>query len=676
MRVTLLKKITGLVFLAVILVGGGNYAANRYFLSTTLDEQNIKDVGKRADLVSSEFEAQKKTLIADASLMAANPQVADRIAQGDTPWLQEYAKGVMAETGLESITISDREGKCIARGHSDKSGDSVANQINVQKALKGEIVVGVEQGTIVKFSLRAGYPVKKDGVVVGVITPGFTLSSERFVDDIKKKLDLECTLFQGDTRISTSIVKPDGKRAVGTKMDNPAVLEAVLEKGQRFNGHNKILGEEYNTVYWPLLDINGKTVGMFFIGQKRAFIELVLSKTQMSSLGSTVIVGLLMLIAGYLFSKALVRPILQTIEYAHNAAKGNLDADLTVTSNDETHTLAEALRTMTANLKVKIQEAEASTRAADAKAQEAQVATQEALDAKQQAESAKREGMLDAANKLEEIVERITSSSEELSQQVELMSRGMDLQRDRVAETASAMEQMNASVISVARQAGEVASSADNAKTKAAGGSDVVRRSQQAIGHVNAIAVQLKENMEQLGAQAQAIGQVMNVINDIADQTNLLALNAAIEAARAGDAGRGFAVVADEVRKLAEKTMGATKEVGENIRAIQESSRKNIGSMDNVAQAIGEATSHSNESAQALEEIVVISRSNAEQVQGIAGAAEEQSGVSEQISSAIEEVNRVASETAEGMTQSVAAIGELARMAGELRQLIGDLKAS
>ena len=154
----------------------------------------------------------------------------------------------------------------------------------------------------------------------------------------------------------------------------------------------------------------------------------------------------------------------------------------------------------------------------------------------------------------------------------------------------------------------------------------------------------------------------MNVINDIADQTNLLALNAAIEAARAGDAGRGFAVVADEVRKLAEKTMGATKEVGENIRAIQDSSRKNIGSMEKAAQAVGEATSHSTESAQALEEIVGISKANAQQVQGIAGAAEEQSGVSEKISSAIEEVNRVASETAEGMSQSVAAIGELARM--------------
>jgi methyl-accepting chemotaxis protein len=675
MRFTLLMKITGLVFLTVMLVGGGNYAANRYFLTNTLDEQNINEVGIRADIVSEQFEAQKKNLLANGFHMASNPHVIKAMAEGDTAWLQAYAKKAMAETGLESITISDRTGKCIARGHSDKVGDSVANQVNVQKALKGEVTVGVEQGTVVKFSLRAGYPVRKGDEIVGVITPGFTLSSDRFVDQIKKTLGLECTLFQDDTRISTTIMK-EGKRAVGTKMDNPAVLESVLKNGKRYLGSNNILGVAYNTAYWPIVDVNGKNAGMFFIGQRRAFIERVLTETHLSSLGSTIAVGLVMLIVGFLVSKALVRPILQTIDYAHNAAKGNLDAELHVTSNDETHTLAEALRTMTANLKAKILEAEASTKAADSKACEAELATKEALEAKLQAESAKREGMLDAAGKLEEIVERITSSSEELSAQVELMSRGMDLQRDRVAETASAMEQMNASVISVARQAGEVASSADTAKNKASGGSDVVRRSQQAIGNVNSIAVQLKESMEQLGMQAQAIGQVMNVINDIADQTNLLALNAAIEAARAGDAGRGFAVVADEVRKLAEKTMGATKEVGENIRAIQESSRKNIGSMDSVAQAIGEATSHSNESAQALEEIVVISRSNAEQVQGIAGAAEEQSGVSEKISAAIEEVNRVASETAEGMNQSVAAIGELARMAAELRQLIGDLKAS
>ncbi len=675
MRLTLLQKILGIIVFSVVLVGGGNYGANRYFLTNTLDEQNVREVGIRADLVSDQFETQKKNLMATGFLMATNAQVANRMAEADTPWLQAFAKKVMAETGVESITISDREGKCIARGHSDKVGDSVANQVNVQKALKGEVSVGVESGTVVKFSLRAGYPVKKGDEIVGVITPGFTLSSDRFVDQIKKTLGLECTLFQDDTRISTTIIK-DGKRAVGTKMDNPQVLEAVLKKGERFLGHNTILGIAYNTAYWPIIDANNKITGMFFIGQRREFLERVLNETHLSSLGSTFVVGLLMLIVGFFFSRALVKPILQTIDFANHVAKGNLDDDLKVNSNDETLTLAESLRTMSANLKVKIQEAEASTKAADAKAHEAQLATQEALEAKKEADSAKRQGMLDAASKLEGIVERITSSSEELSAQVELMSRGMDLQRDRVAETASAMEQMNASVISVARQAGEVATSADTAQAKASGGSDVVRRSQQAIDNVNTIAVQLKENMEQLGKQAEAIGQVMNVINDIADQTNLLALNAAIEAARAGDAGRGFAVVADEVRKLAEKTMGATKEVGENIRAIQDSSRRNIGSMDKATQAIAEATSHSSESAHALEEIVVLSKNNAMQVQGIAGAAEEQSGVSEQISSAIEEVNRVASETAEGMNQSVAAIGELARMAAELRQIIGDLKAS
>jgi len=675
MRFTLLKKITGLVFVAVMLVGAGNYVSSRYFLNNTLDEQNIREIGSRADLVTAQFEDLKKALSASGFHMATNPQVVSKIAEKDTAWLQNYAKSVMEQTGIESITISDAEGMCIARGHSDKSGDSVAGQVNVQKALKGEVSVGVEQGTVIKFSLRAGFPVKKDGAVVGCVTPGFTLSSERFVDQVKKNLNLECTIFQGDTRVSTTIMK-EGKRAIGTKMDNPKVLEEVLQKGKRFIGHNIILGAAYNTAYWPVIDVHDKVAGMFFIGQRREFIERVLSETNMTTLGSTVLVGLLMLLAGYFFSKALVRPILQTIQFANHVAQGNLDDELHVTSNDETHTLAESLRSMAKNLKAKIQEAETSCSQADLKAQEAERATQEALQAKLQAESAKREGMLDAAEKLEEIVERITSSSEELSSQVEVMSRGMDLQRDRVGETATAMEQMNASVISVARQAGDVAGSSDTAKTKAAGGAEVVRRSQLAIGNVNSISLQLKENMQQLGKQAEAIGQVMNVINDIADQTNLLALNAAIEAARAGDAGRGFAVVADEVRKLAEKTMGATKEVGENIRAIQESSRKNIESMDKAAQAIGEATSHSDESAKALDEIVVISKTNADMVQVIAAAAEEQSGVSETISAAIEEVNRVAAETAEGMAQSVLAIGEVAHMAAQLRTIIGELKAS
>ncbi len=122
------------------------------------------------------------------------------------------------------------------------------------------------------------------------------------------------------------------------------------------------------------------------------------------------------------------------------------------------------------------------------------------------------------------------------------------------------------------------------------------------IQHAHELASHLKADMAELGTQAQGIGQIMNVIADIADQTNLLALNAAIEAARAGDAGRGFAVVADEVRKLAEKTMTATNEVGSAIRGIQKSARKNIDNTEKATAAIEEGTGMARRSGDVLRE--------------------------------------------------------------------------
>ena len=129
----------------------------------------------------------------------------------------------------------------------------------------------------------------------------------------------------------------------------------------------------------------------------------------------------------------------------------------------------------------------------------------------------------------------------------------------------------------------------------------------------------------------------MTVIEDIADQTNLLALNAAIEAARAGDAGRGFAVVADEVRKLAEKTMNATKEVGQSIRTIQGGTQSNIQSMDVVVRDIEEVAGLSKHSGEVLEGIVAGAEESAGRIQSIAAAAEEQSATSEEINRSVEE---------------------------------------
>ncbi|MEW5774845.1 MAG: bacteriohemerythrin, partial [Thermodesulfobacteriota bacterium] len=157
---------------------------------------------------------------------------------------------------------------------------------------------------------------------------------------------------------------------------------------------------------------------------------------------------------------------------------------------------------------------------------------------------------------------------------------------------------------------------------------------------------------------------------------NLLALNAAIEAARAGDAGRGFAVVADEVRKLAEKTMTATKEVGDAIGNIQSHARENVAAVEAAAQDIVASTEAANESGRFMEEIVRIVDETAGQVQSIAAASEEQSAASEEINRAVAEVTRVASETAEGMSRSAQALMEATSLVEELDSMIQGMAGS
>jgi len=179
--------------------------------------------------------------------------------------------------------------------------------------------------------------------------------------------------------------------------------------------------------------------------------------------------------------------------------------------------------------------------------------------------------------------------------------------------------------------------------------------------------------MAKLGDQAEGIGRIMAVISDIADQTNLLALNAAIEAARAGEAGRGFAVVADEVRKLAEKTMAATKEVGDAIGGIQEGTRKNMNNVDRSVTTIGEATDLANQSGEALNAIVHLVERTSDQVRAIAAASEQQSAASEEINRSIEDVNVISNETADAMSQAAQAVMELAKQSQELKSLIEDM---
>ncbi|EPR34361.1 methyl-accepting chemotaxis sensory transducer with Cache sensor [Alkalidesulfovibrio alkalitolerans DSM 16529] len=380
-------------------------------------------------------------------------------------------------------------------------------------------------------------------------------------------------------------------------------------------------------------------------------------------------------IAALLISRVVTGPVRRLMAFAGAVAGGDLKATSGIDQKDEIGKLNVSIQQMVDSLIAKMEEAEEKSRLAAQETEKARQATAEAEQARKEAEQAKRQGMLQAAGRIEGIVERMTSASEELSAQVEQASRGSEEQKHRVAETATAMEEMNATVIEVARNASQSAADADNAKGKAQGGETSVREVIAAIEDVKAQAEALQTSMEGLGRQAEDIGRIIGVIEDIADQTNLLALNAAIEAARAGDAGRGFAVVADEVRKLAEKTMSATKEVGQAISSIQGEARKSVTATSEAAKAVAKSTTLAEHSGAALMEIVTIVSNTAGQVASIATAAEQQSATSEEINRAIEDISRISNETAQVMSESAKAISDLARQASELQALVEDLKS-
>ncbi|MDL2316985.1 methyl-accepting chemotaxis protein [Desulfovibrio sp. OttesenSCG-928-A18] len=285
----------------------------------------------------------------------------------------------------------------------------------------------------------------------------------------------------------------------------------------------------------------------------------------------------------------------------------------------------------------------------------------------------KNETINKTAREANVLTEEMGSATGALAGQIEVTREQAARQQTLSDTTVAELEQINLSLADVARNASHAAEHAGGTRESAEQGSQQARRVAQSMEEMVRAILSLKEQMVELGAKTEGIGQVMQVIQDIADQTNLLALNAAIEAARAGDAGRGFAVVADEVRKLAEKTMQATVEVGRTINEIRESASTSIKAVEKTSNFVTEGSEQVKMTGELLQHILALAESVAGEVHAIAAAVEEQSASTDSVRGSIQLIRDISDQAAHATTQTETAVRSLMDIARSLNSIVAGM---
>jgi methyl-accepting chemotaxis protein len=257
------------------------------------------------------------------------------------------------------------------------------------------------------------------------------------------------------------------------------------------------------------------------------------------------------------------------------------------------------------------------------------------------------ENLGELANSVRETV----SSIEEMSYSIKEVAKNVDALSLTAEETSSSMNEMDVSIDQVQSNANETARLSEEVANDAEKGAEAILKTISEIYRIKESSQDAVSAISTLGSRIDAIGQIVNVIDDVAEQTNLLALNAAIIAAQAGEQGKGFAVVADEIKDLAERAGASTREITDLIKTVQGESRNAITAVERGAHNVDRGVEVSNEAERALKKILESSQKSTNMVRAIARATVEQAKGSKQVTDAIgriaETVQQIAAATAQ-----------------------------
>ena len=584
-----------------------------------------------------------------AGVIGYSHEVIDAILAEDEPTLKAALMQYGAD--VDTVMVTDAEGNVILRKHNDQKGDNVYSQEIVSNTLKNKAgYATIAKGTTVGLATRGSSIILDyNGEVIGTVVCGHDLSSPKYIDRIKEFSSSDVTLFDGDTRLSTTLIDEKGERLVGTKA-NDNVVETVLKQGKDYNHQTTLFGSEYAVYYSPLV-IDGQIIGMLFAGVD-IDDTLAAQRTMMNMVILIgVICGAICLLLIIVFTTISVsKPLKKIGVIAEKIRTGDVGVSSSATesihvrSSDEVGILARALEDAYTQLQGYVREISARLHGLA----EGDLATESTYDFHGDFVLIK-DSINEIVANLNRIMTEVNHSSSQVSSGAKQVADGAQLLAQGSTEQAATVQQLSAAISGISEK---TKANADLAGRAASLAGTIMSNAEKGNMQMDEMIAAVKE----INQASQSISKVIKVIDEIAFQTNILALNAAVEAARAGQHGKGFAVVAEEVRNLAAKSAEAAKDTGGLIANSMEKAELGARIAGETATSLAEIVSGISESSQLVSEIA---RSSEEQNAGIL-----------QINTGIDQVAQVTQQNSATAEESAATSEEMSSQSNLLEEMI------
>ena len=620
----------------------GVLISNIVLFSSYVDDSTINRAKVASDVAEYNIEALSAKAQSASLYMSENSGIVSAVMNNDRERLLTQARQLQNETSVEFCTILDADGIVILRTHEpDNNGDSLAAQANVSSAMSGVSLSVIERGTAVRLSIRSGSPIiDNQGNVIGVISVGFRMDTEQFVDTIKELQGCEATVLLDGESISTTVQNSDGTRAIGTKA--PDDIYNMILSNNTFAGRSSIQERAAVSSYTPIIGQGGQVIGMLSVGYYVDEITTVV----WSFVQTGLIVVLILLAIAVVIVLSIIRRITKPLAIVTQAAEAIAIGDIEVQGLDsgieptgsETIKLERSFSKMLESFK---KQAYVLARIAEGD-YTSKVDIRSEKDVINLAIELTLDSTLDVLQKVATIGVQVADGSKQIADGAQTLAQGS-------AQQAATVEQLSASLADIARKTKDNADMAGRASSLA----DTIKHNAEKGSHQMA---EMMDAVKEINEASQSINKVIKVIDDIAFQTNILALNAAVEAARAGQHGKGFAVVAEEVRNLAAKSAEAAKDTG--------------GLISNSIEKAELGSRIADETASSLAEIVAGINESAKIVGDIATSSDDQSREIEQINLGIDQVAQVVQQNSATAEESAAASEEMSGQSALLEELI------